>query len=384
MSLYETDLNKLYVPRRASVFDYPLNENDILPVVYGDLTVSSGIQGGSWVLPCIDTSNHVYCFADHPVLSVADGNSVSIYADGELAAPGYYVFNEADTAYGSIATVTFTSAQGSKRISARGKGKADPNYSQNLLYNLIDIAEDFLTGQNNYDPEMFEPLAKVRARSAFVGESYQTAGVIDQEINVWTLLKEMMGSFLGSVYKNSTGKLVFEVDTNQIPDSQAPIIPISDIRFKSAEQRLDDVVNKITVKYKFNFVVRDFISEVSNSDTLSRDIYGDRSLTLFSRWCADQASAANVADILLRKFNHPTWRISFQDMTLKRAHLDVGDFVVAAFPYIYGGDKKTMINQICKIVENRPKVNQGQVEFTVLDTDQYMTDQYGNRDMIRY
>jgi len=384
MSLYETDLNKLYKPRLASVFDYPLNENDVLPVVYGDLTVSSGIQGGHWILPCIDTMNHVYCFADHSVLSAANGNSISIYADGEFVDPGDYVFDENNTSYGSIATILFTNDQGQKQISARGKGKTDPGASQVLLTNLIDIVEDFLTVQNHYDPEIIEPLAKVKSRSDFESESYLAAGVIDCEKNIWTLLQQMLGSFLGSVYRNSKGKLVLEIDVGQSPNSQAPIIPISDISFKTAEQRLEDVVNDIAVKYKYNLIVRDFISEETKTDALSEALYGKRSLILPLHWCYHQASAVKVADILLHKFMHPTWRISFQDLTLKRAHLDVGDFVIATFPHLYGSDKKTMVNQILKIVETRPDANKGQVWFNGLDTGNYMTDQNGNRDMTHY
>ncbi len=384
MSLYETDLNKLFKPRLASVFDYPLNENDVLPVVYGDLTVSSGIQGGHWVLPCIDSINHVYCFADHPVLSAANGNVVSIYANGELVDPVEYVFDENNSAYASIATVCFTSDQGNKQISARGKGKADLNSPQVLLTNLIDIIEDFLTVQNNYDPEVFENLSRVKSQSDFENESYQAAGVIDREINVWSLLQKMVGSFLGSVYKNSKGKLVLEIETGQGPVSQAPIIPISDISYKYAEQRLEDVVNNITVRYKFNLIVRDFISEETQADILSQELYGNRSLILPLYWCYDQASAARVADILLHKFKYPTWRIYFKDLTLKRAHLDVGDFVVATFPCLYGTDKQTMMNQILKIVGTRPDPGKGQVEFNVLDTGIYMTDENGYRDLTHY
>jgi len=348
------------------------------------LTVSSGVQGGNWVLPWIDTVYHGYCFADHPVLSVANGNSVSIYADGELVSSQDYVFDEDDSNYGSIATVLFTDDQGSKQVSARGKGKVDPDYSQNLLTNLVDIVEDFLTDENNYNAEIFESLSKVKARSDFESKSYQAAGVIDHEINVWSLLQQMMGSFLGSVYKNSAGKLVLEIDIGQCPNSQVPIIPISGIEFKSAEQRLDDVVNNVTVKYKYNLVVRDFISETVKSDALSNELFGDRALALSLYWCVHQASATEVAEILLAKFKHPTWRISFQDLSFKRAHLDVGDFVAATFPYLYGTDKNPMINQVCKIVEVRPDVNQGQVEFTVLDTGDYMLDQNENRDMTHY
>ena len=108
----------------------------------------------------------------------------------------------------------------------------------------------------------------------------------------------MMGSFLGSVYKNSAGELVLEIDIGQNPDSLVPIIGKSDIRFKSAEQRLDDIMNDITVIYKYNHMVNDFISEVNTSDALSQELYTKRSLSLPLHWCVDKTSATDIADIL--------------------------------------------------------------------------------------
>ncbi|HPZ00287.1 MAG TPA: hypothetical protein PLS28_02330 [Clostridiales bacterium] len=119
-------LNDTYYLSRSGRYNNPLNTNDRLPIVYGDLTDGTS---GNWILPCIDTVNHVYCYADHEVLSVADGNSVSIYKDGVLVDPGDYVFDESDNYEfeGTIAKITFSTDQGNAVISARGKGKAEKN-----------------------------------------------------------------------------------------------------------------------------------------------------------------------------------------------------------------------------------------------------------------
>ena len=94
-----------YCPR-ASRYADPVNTNDSLPSVYGDLT--DGVAG-IWKLPCIDTVYSVYCFSAFPVLSVANGNSISIYNENVLVDADDYVFDESDNyeSEGQIATVTF-------------------------------------------------------------------------------------------------------------------------------------------------------------------------------------------------------------------------------------------------------------------------------------
>jgi len=118
----ETALDDTFYLDRASRYSSPLNSNDRLPIPYGDLTDGST---GVWTLPCIDTANFVYCFGDCEVLTVAGGNSISIYADGVLVNPADYTFDESNNyeAKGLISTITFTSDQANKVISARGKGK---------------------------------------------------------------------------------------------------------------------------------------------------------------------------------------------------------------------------------------------------------------------
>ena len=58
-------LRDTFYLHRAGRYADPLNSNDRLPLVYGDLT--DGVNG-IWQLPCIDTVNNVYCFAGFPVL----------------------------------------------------------------------------------------------------------------------------------------------------------------------------------------------------------------------------------------------------------------------------------------------------------------------------
>jgi len=193
---------------RAGRYSSPKNTNDRLPIVYGDLTDGNE---GIWPLPCIDTTNFVYCYAAHAVLSVANGNSISIYADGVLVDPANYTFNQSNNyeSQGIIATVTFTSDQESKTISARGKGKDSGGI---LLDNIIDILEDFLRIECGFDLSIFEATAKSTARAKCEGQIYKAAGVINGDIEVWQQIIQMMGSFLGSAWLNGQGQLVLHID----------------------------------------------------------------------------------------------------------------------------------------------------------------------------
>lgn len=207
------NLRDTFYLTRAWRYSGARNSNECLPLVYGDL--SDGAEG-IWRLPCIDTANFVYCYAGFPVLSVADGNAVSIYADGTLVDPAGYTFSESNDYQGQgvIATVTFPDDQANKVISARGKGKADAGI---LIENVIEIINDILVNQNGFvAADLYEATRKATAAEAFLAQGYKAAGVIDADAVLWDLISAMMGSFLGSAYLNGEGRLVLEFDTGTI------------------------------------------------------------------------------------------------------------------------------------------------------------------------
>lgn len=203
------NLKDTFYLKRAGRYTNGGNSNDCLPIVYGDLTDGAA---GIWKLPCVDTVNCVYCYAAHSVLSVADGNSICIYADGVLVDPANYTFDESDAYEGgiSIATITFTTSQNNAEITAKGKGKSAAG---ELIENVIDIIDDFLTVENTFTSDLYEATHKARASHVFIQQGYKAAGVIQKDIQIWELLGMMMGAFLGSAYLDGGGKLVLEIET---------------------------------------------------------------------------------------------------------------------------------------------------------------------------
>lgn len=201
-----------YLPR-AGRYANAKTAATCLPLVYGDLTDGSE---GIWALPCIDTANFVYCYAGFPVLSTASGNAVSIYADGEAVDPAGYAFSESIDyeGKGPIATVTFSSDQGNKAISARGKGKGEAGI---LIENVVEIVDDVLVNLNGFvAADLYEATRKSTAAQVFEAQGYKAAGVIQADAVLWDLIRAMMGSFLGSAYLNGAGRLVLEFDTGNI------------------------------------------------------------------------------------------------------------------------------------------------------------------------
>jgi len=367
------NLNDYYYLPRASRYTNPLNGADRLPLPYGDLTDGAN---GIWELPCIDTVSFVYCYSAAAVLSVANGNSINIYADGVLVDPGNYVFSESNNyeAEGAIATVTFTSSKGNAIISARGKGVAS---GATLYENIIDIADDFLTVQNDFSSGDFEATAKAMAAQVFTGQSYKAAGVISEDAGAWTILQQMMGSFLGAAYLNAQGKLVLEIDDNVIRHTQADIIPRGETDNVVGRERAANIINRCPCNYNYNYVTRGFANHTDASadgNLVSQAIFGERkpSTPYQFYWCRDLTSVQAVQAIIVDKFSMPTWEISLDDITLKRAHIDTGDVVAVTAPALYDRDGQQMINQLVKITTKQPYLGQGRISFEALDTGAFM------------
>ena len=94
---------------KAGRYASPQNTNDMLPLVYGDMTENS--PTGVWNCPCIDTINHLYCVAGWAIQTEAQGNVISVYDGGTLLSTGFTFTASQDVeGMGTIATLTFDSA----------------------------------------------------------------------------------------------------------------------------------------------------------------------------------------------------------------------------------------------------------------------------------
>ncbi len=361
--------------KKASQYSSPKNTGDKLPVVYGDLADGSE---GIWTLPCINTGSYVYAFAGHPVLTVAEGNAVSVYADGTLISPADYTFNPANNveSKGVISTITFTSDQSNAVITVRGRGKASGG---SLIDNIIDMVSDFLLVECGFSAAVLNPTALARAKQVFMAQGYRAAGIITEDIEVWTALQQMMGSFLGSCFVDGNGLLVLAIDDGLLNLSGgADIIRRAEGEFKKATQELDNIINQVPADYKYNYAAGEFKGETDDSahaNLISQGVFGvrkpDDNYEIY--WCRDLTSVQKIQDILVAKFGDPIWEIEILDKTMKRIHLDVGDVFVYSTDWLYDKFGRPLFNYYWKIISVNPDLDAGTVTIKALSTNYYMT-----------
>ena len=350
---------------RAGDYSAPLDTNAKLPIVYGDLTDGSN---GVWTLPALDTTDDVYAFAGHEVLSVANGNSITIYEDGMELHGALYVFDEKNDfeGNGDIATINFTSPKANAVITAQGKGKPTATGGATLLENAIDIIDDILTVESDFTSALYEATAKSRAAQLFTEQAYVAAGVIDSDMSFWDILTAIMGSFLGAAHKNGLDQLVLELDTNTTTEGQAGIVARSDSDMLEARQRLDNIVNQIPSNYAYSYSDARFTGFTDTvSDATSQTIFGVRKpetpFPFF--WCRDLTSVQTVQAIIVAKYKDPIYEIAVKDFTMKRLAVDVGDFFVYSAEWLYGSDGLQLNNNIWRCIGVRPDFQTGRIIF---------------------
>jgi len=371
--------SNLFTLGRASVYSDPREGNSRLPIVYGDLT-SGNI--GIWEAPCIqqwDASNQVYCFANHETLSTANGNSISVYVDGNPVTSGW-TFDESNNfeSKGTISTISFNTDQENKKVTVKGKGKPTASAGATLMENIIDIVDDFLTVENSMTDDDFDSTFKTMSSAKFDAQSYKAAGVINKDVKYWDILTKMVGTFLGNIYINSERKLLIDIDDgSNVVNGVAAILNERDIDFIGADMSLDNLINHCPVTYNYNYAENEFSSRADNSayhDALSQNIYGDQepNTPFQSYWCRDLTSINAIQTIIVDKFKSPLWKIRISDKTGKTFPLDVGDVIAFTIDDIYDKNLTQYINQYGKIISINPKFQQGVCELELLDLQSYM------------
>ena len=368
--------------KRAGRYAKPLNTNDRLPIVYGDLTDGTL---GLWECPCIDTDNYVYCFAGHEVLSVANGNSITVYENDLELDPSLYSFDEANDyeGQGTIAIIDFTTPKTGSIITVRGMGKPTATGGATLMDNIVDIVNDFLTVENDFTSSIYEATAKARAAQVFTAQSYAAAGVINEDAEIWEIVTEMMASFLGGAYLDGDGELVLEIDDNTIPYQygQAGVIPRGEAELLSAAQRLGNIINRCPCNYRYSWRVGEFKAQTDDSahaSAISQGVYGAREpgTPYQFYWCRDLTSVQTIQDIIVAKLKDPVYEIEIEDQTLCRVGNDIGDIIIHSADMLYDSAENPLYNHYWKIIGVDRDFNTGKVAFRALQTAYYLTVAY--------
>ena len=266
-------------------------------------------------------------------------------------------------------------------ITARGMGKPTAPAGANLMENIIDIVDDFLTVENDFASSLFESTAKAMASARFTNQNYAAAGCIIQDVAIWETITKMMSSFLGSVFINGEGELVLDIDINTIPLGYADIIPKGDGYLSDAKIRRENIINQCPVNYAYDYVQGRFKSHTdlsAQADAISQDVFGIRTPeTPYQQyWVRNKLDCLTVQSLIVAKLKDPLYEISITDATLKRIEVDIGDFVAFSADSLYGQDGMQLLNNFWKILSVRPNYGKNNIVFRALQTGFFMTIAY--------
>jgi len=351
-------------------------QNVILPHVYGDMTKNS--DQGAWVCPEIDTVSHVFAVSAWPVLSVANGNTVSVYIDGTLQSSGY-TFDENNNyeSQGAIAILTFSSDPGGT-VTVKCKGKETSTGSGTLITNPVDIISDWLdyvvllVGSGwEKDVNNF-----AQARNECVKNSYTAAGVIQANNTVGTYLQNILNSFLGSFRFSNDGKVQLRFKELTTPtDTYEQLVESNDISLK-VKKDISGVLNRIIINYAISYTEIDrrfknggepsyFRTEEAATDTTSLRNYGEQELTLNFDWNRDTDTVQTIQNALIDAYNDAEFIVEYEGIDFSFLPLELGDKITATLSLVRDTDNVIAEDVIYEIREKSVNLDDFTTQMTL-------------------
>ena len=382
-------LNDPFILPRAGRYANPESEAAILPILYGDLT--DGVSG-VWELPQIDTTAgaKVYAFAGHPVLSVVNGNSVTLYDDdGEINA-GEYTFSESNDfeSKGAIATASFTTDPNGP-VRARAKGKAS---GSTLIENPITIVEDFLlnvVGLASVSSGIFDTTALEVTRERAAAAGYKAAGVLEDDFTPGEVIQQLLFNFMGTWRQRKDRKVFLFLETELV---SAGALPFGESMqgYIVARQRgealigprlREEIINRPAAIYRFNYFERQFIGfddGTAKQDLKSVGIHGPlgrRGGPFEMTWIRDLTTLQTVQGVIGSLFKNGPRVFEVTQMAETLLGLERGDYVSLSLDFVCDPeDRSPLANQICRVLSKAYRHEVGEVTFRLLDTGFFLTD----------
>ncbi|MDY6851694.1 MAG: hypothetical protein SV487_06440 [Thermodesulfobacteriota bacterium] len=340
--------------KRAWNYSLPRVPAELLPVVYGTM---SGGSGGLWACPCISTGGYVYAVAGHPVLSPAQGNTVTVYnKDGAVISAGDYTFAASNEYEGqeAIATLTFTSDQSANEpISIRCQGKSSAGV---MIENPVDIVEDFLINLAGFTAEDLDQTWLERARSVTRASGLKLSGLIDQNQTVGAVLSGMLFPW-GDWWRDKNGciRLRAEAGPGSYPESEvAGYFPARVTEQARIEAATGALVNQAEAEYGYNFLKNCFEAGddgASSADLLSQSVYGIQKGRFQLKWVRETGVAQKIQANLISRFKTPALIVTLRDQDCKNIRLERGDLAAVSLSWFYDQDRLPLANQLMKVLE---------------------------------
>lgn len=370
------DMQTNLVLKPAYNYANPKSATDLLPIVYGDLTV--GGPGGQWTAKCIDTASNIFALAGHPLHSVT-----GLYdGDGALIDPGTYTISLSEDyqSRGLIALAAFSS-QPPSRVLVLGRGK--PNSDGQLIDNPLDIAVDMVvTALGSDAANHVDQVSLSRARQNALLAGLRAAGVVNSKARLGDVLTDLLGCFLGSWWTVGNGMLRLSLDLGPCLQGESELA--ANLRHAELENievsaELDDVANQAELHYCLNHASGDFQAATdgsSNAQPQSVGLYGHRSATLELPWVRDEQTALVLGQRFVTLFCSPRRTVSCQVNHLRLLHLEKGDMVTLSLPWLYDDQGLALANQIVRVLSVEPRLDGGVMGLSLLDMGLYKTIAY--------
>lgn len=367
--------------RKSFVYPSAQNTFDILPLVYGDLTQSIG-SSGKWRCPLIDVWNNVYLIADHPILSVANGNSITVFRDGVALSSGFVVVTSgSDSIAGgegrSISYIQFTTSQGDSEITVRAKGgRPGQGLTSTLEENPISILEDLLIymgfSSNDFNKYHFERARRLANENGFVA-----AGVISEDKSPIEWISEILSSFLGDVWVDGSGLLSVSLDTlTSAKYELASILAERDLEDVEGVQLLENLCNRCLINYGYNYVLGTYEGKLMGGeyeDKRSQSIFGVMERSYDLKWVRRRSLALLIEKRIVEKFSYPSWVVSMVETATRSSHVERGDYVVYSWSTLRDENNLPLKNQIGRVLTIEPSLDDCTFKLTLEDTGKFLT-----------
>lgn len=345
----QVSYDTVFIPATTDLYTNSSQQNVFLPLPYGDMTENS--DAGAWVVPCINTITYTYCVAGWPVVSIANGNSVSVYVDGVLQTSGYTFYeNNNYLGLGGIAIIVFDSDKGNSTVTVKCKGRDDNgDGTGTLLTNPIDIVEDLIVYAANtfgVAPWAVDELSFALAKEEATQRSYLCAGVIASTNSLSYWIKSILACFLMTHEFDNEGKLAIRFLTyNNTEDIKETIEEYEAIKL-SASQDAQTLCNRLIINYASSYAEIDkryktggeisYYRTFDSSDTESTRKYGEYLQELDYNWTRNTSTVQTVTLIILTRYASPLWNIFYTGQDIKFLPLDLLDQVEGTFNFFPG------------------------------------------------
>lgn len=359
--------------RRAGDYTSPRTEGDILPVVYGDMT--TGGSGPLWDCPCIDTANFVYAVAGTALLSMANGNIVTVYDKDGQEISGGWTFNQANNyeGRGSIATLTFDEDQETNEpIGVRCKGRGDG--AGDLISSPAAIAEDYLTSMAGYAVTALDGPALAQAKNICTMQGYAAAGLLTTDQAHGSNLTTILGDFMGVAQVGPAGLVEISFDTGRgsVSDANvAAIIRAHETEAATVKALLENACNQAAAEYAYNWRAQEYQASddgSSTKDAASQARWGGRIKQFSWAWVRTNAVAQTLQEVIVQTFARPPRSISVPLDSLRLAPLALGDIVLLSSAWILDAEGLPAKNTLTRVLQINPDLNKRKLTLDLLDT----------------